>query len=62
MDRNLSEYKANLQTISNKYAWEINRLENIKRTNETKINKLKHDLNQASIDVKEWILIWLIDK
>ena len=61
MDKNLLEYKSSLQGISNKYADELNRLENIKRVNEAKINKLNHDFNQASISVKEWILIWLID-
>lgn len=62
MDNNLKEYNTNIQEIEKKYAPEINRLEGIKRLNEIKINKLNHDLNQASIDVKEWILIWLIDK
>lgn len=62
MDNNLKEYNTNIQEIEKKYAPEIDRLENIKKTNEFKINKLTHDLNQASIDVKEWILIWLIDK
>jgi hypothetical protein len=62
MDKNLKDYNANIQWIAKKYAEEIWRLENIKRVNEAKINKLNHDFNQASIDVKEWILIWLIDK
>lgn len=62
MEKELSEYNTNLQWIAKKYAEEIWRLENIKRVNESKINKLNHDFNQASIDVKEWILIWLIDK
>lgn len=62
IEKNLSDRTISLQWITNKYAWEIARLENIKRINEIKINKLNHDFNQASIDVKEWILIWLIDK
>ncbi len=61
IDENLAEYNENLQKISNKYYSEITKLENTKKTNEIKINKLKHDLNQASIDVKEWVLIWLIN-
>ena len=53
MDNNLKEYNKNIQEIEKKYAPEINRLENIKKNNEMKINKLNHDFNQASIDVKE---------
>ncbi len=62
MEKNLEDYNMAVEEIEKKYAPEINRLEGIKRLNEIKINKLNHDLNQASIDVKEWILIWLIDK
>ena len=62
MDKNLKDFNDNMQWIANKYANEITRFENIKKINEIKINKLNHDLNQHSIEVKQWILIWLIDK
>jgi len=53
MEKNLEDYNMAVEEIEKKYAPEINRLEGIKRLNEIKINKLNHDLNQASIDVKE---------
>lgn len=61
MEANLVNYNKEMQRINEKYQPEITKLENIKKVNEAKINKLNHDLNQASIDVKEWIWIWLID-
>ena len=61
LDNNLTLYNNKLKAISEKYDKEIAKYEDMKRVNEAKINKHNHDYNQAVIDVKEWVLIWLVE-
>ena len=56
------EYAIEKDAIDKKYEDDIWELKTKKSINNEKINNLNHQFNQATIDVKEWLLIWLVDK
>ena len=52
-EKNQADYDASIKEIEDKYEPEIRRLDNIKKVNEIKINKIEHDFNKHAMEVEQ---------